>query len=58
MSFLDLGVIPATGKSWKNPKENLTITVGDGKVVKCEVEVPENGWIGGILSQLGVETPQ
>lgn len=55
LSFMGLGIIPVTGKSWRNPKENLTVTLKDGKIVKCEVEVPENGGIGGILTQLGVE---
>lgn len=57
LSFMNLGIIPATGKAWINPKETLTITVGNGQVVKCEVEVPEDGGIGGIMSQLGVQMP-
>ena len=58
LSFMGMGIISATGKSWKNPKENLTVTIRDGKVVKCEVEIPENGGIAGILKQLGVELPK
>lgn len=55
LSFMGLGVIPATNKSWKNPVENLIVVVEDGKVVKCEVDVPADGGIPGIFSQLGVQ---
>ncbi len=54
LSFMGMGVISPTNKSWKNPKESLTVTVQNGKVVKCEVEVPANGGLAGIMSQLGL----
>ena len=55
LSFMGMGVIPATNKSWKNPREEVTVTMRKGKIIKCEVVVPENGGIVGILSQLGIE---
>ena len=58
LSFMGIGIIPATGKKWKNPKENLTVTIIEGKVMRCEVEVPDDGGIAGILTQLGVGSPQ
>ena len=54
LSFMGLGVIPATGKGFKNPREAFTVTVENGKVTKCEVDVPENSGIAGIFAQLGI----
>ncbi len=53
--FMDLGIIPATDKSFKNPKEDIVLTCRDGQVTKCEVAVPEDGGIPGIFAQLGIE---
>ena len=57
LSFLGLGVIPASNKAWKNPKEEMIATIRDGKIAKIEVIVPEGGGIPGILAQLGVSMP-
>lgn len=54
LSFMELGVIKATGKPFKNPREAFTVTCKDGKVVSCEVDVPENSGITGIFAQLGI----
>ncbi|UCH66236.1 MAG: nuclear transport factor 2 family protein [Ignavibacterium sp.] len=58
LSFIGVGVIPATNKSWKNPKEEMIVTTREGKVTKIEVSVPKDGGIPGILSQLGVKMPE
>ena len=50
-------VIPPTGKSFRNPKESFIITVKDGKIARFDVDVPENGGLGNILNQLGVQMP-
>ena len=57
LSFLGLGVIPATNKAWKNPKEEMIVTIRDGKIAEIEVFVPEGGGIHGIFAQLGVGIP-
>jgi hypothetical protein len=57
LSFMGLGIIPATNKAWKNPKEEMIVTLRDGKVANIKVSVPEDGGIPGIMSQLGVQMP-
>ena len=57
LSFLGMGVRPATNVHWKYPKEELIVTLRDGKIAKLEVSVPENGGIAGIMSQLGLSKP-
>ena len=52
LSFMGIGVVPASNKHWKNPTEKLTVTVQNGKVVRCDVEVPADGGIPGILAQI------
>lgn len=54
LTFMGLGVIPATGMTFKNPKEEFVISCRDGQVTKCEVLVPEGSGIAGIFAQLGI----
>ena len=54
---LEFGVIPATNKPWKNPKEEMIVTMRGGKILELEVFVPEGGAFPGILSQLGTSMP-
>ena len=52
LSFMELGVIPATNKAWRNPQETMAVTIRDGKIAELKVTVPDDGGIKGILSQL------
>jgi len=58
LSFMGLGIIPATNISWKNPKEEMIVSLRNGKVANIKVFVPEDGGISGIMSQLGVQIPE
>ena len=57
LTSLNMGVIPATNKSFANPHEHGTVTVKDGKVASWATEPIEGGGLMGILSQLGVKPP-
>ncbi len=57
LTSLNMGVIPATEKSFANPHEHATVTVKGGKVASWAVEPIEGGGVMGILSQLGVKPP-
>ena len=57
LSSMNLGVIPATNKSFINPNERGKMTVRDGKVIAWVVEAIAGGGLMGILGQLGVKSP-
>ena len=57
VSAINLGVIPATNKSFINPHERGKVTVKGGKVTSWIVESIAGGGLMGILSQLGVKSP-
>ena len=57
LTSLNMGVIPATNKSFANPLEHGKATVKGGKIVSWSVEPIEGGGIMGILSQIGVKLP-
>lgn len=54
---LGVGVIPATGKAVQLPEELAVLTITGDKISSLVAEVTEDGGIGGILKQLGVEPP-
>ena len=57
LTSLNMGVIPATNKSFANPQEHGTATVKGDKVVSWAVEPIEGGGVMGILGQIGVKPP-
>lgn len=56
-SAMNLGVIPATNKSFISPHERGKMTVRGGKVTSWIVESIAGGGLMGILGQLGVKSP-
>ena len=57
LSAMGLPTVPATGKSFQLPSEEIAVTVEGGKVTSVVVPVVEGGGVMGILSQLGIEPP-
>lgn len=57
VSAMNMGVIPATKKSFINPHERSKVTVRGGKVTSWVVESIAGGGLRGILGQLGVKVP-
>ena len=57
LTSMNMGVIPATNKSFANPHEHGKITVKDDKIVSWVVEPTEGGGLMGILGKLGVNLP-
>ena len=55
---MDMGVIPATNKSFANPREHGQVTVRGDKIAAWAVEPIEGGGLMGILDQLGVKPPE
>ena len=57
LSAMDMGVIPATGKSFHAAHQHGKVTVRDGKVTTWAMEPTEGAGLMAILGQLGVELP-
>jgi len=57
LTNMNMGMIPATNKSFSNPHEQGTVTVKGNKVVSWEVERTEGGDLKRILDQIGVKLP-
>jgi hypothetical protein len=57
MSAMGMGVVPATNKSFSNPKEHGVMTVESGKITSYEISASEGGGVPGVLKQLGVQPP-
>lgn len=57
VSAMNMGVIPATKKSFVNPHERSKVMVRNGKVTTWVVESLAGGGLMGILGQLGVKSP-
>lgn len=57
VSAMNMGVIPATKKSFANPLEHGKLTVKGDKVTSWAVEPISGGGLMGILGQLGVRVP-
>jgi predicted ester cyclase len=54
LSFMGLGVIPPTGKSFSNPVEEVEGVWDGDQLVSTHVHSQEGGGLMGILTQLGV----
>jgi len=57
LSAIGLPNVPATGKSVKLPREQLTLTVSNGKFTSLSTAATEGAGVMGILSQLGIKAP-
>ena len=55
VSAMNMGVIPATKKSFINPHERGKVTVRGGKVTSWVVESIAGGGLKGIFGQLGIK---
>lgn len=57
LSAMGMGVIPATGIHFSNPKEEGVMTVEDGKITSYHIDAKEGSGVPGILKQIGVQMP-
>jgi SnoaL-like polyketide cyclase len=57
LTAMHMGVIPATGKSFKAAHEHGKVMVRDGKVTSLRNEPTEGAGLMAILGQLGVKVP-
>lgn len=57
LSAMGMGVIPATGKSFSNPKEEGVMTIENGKITSYHIDAKEGSGVLGVLKQIGVEMP-
>jgi len=57
LTAMHMGVIPATGKSFKAARERGKVRVRDGKITSLANEPTEGAGLMAILGQLGIEVP-
>lgn len=57
LTSMDMGMIPATGKSFKAAHEHGMATLRDGKIIAWAMEPTEGAGLMAILGQLGVKIP-
>jgi predicted ester cyclase len=57
LTNMNMGIIPATGKSFSAKHEKTRITVKENKISSWVVEPTEGAGLKAILSQLGVAVP-
>lgn len=57
LTAMGIGLIPATGKAFSNPKEEGLMTIENGKISSYFINSKEESGIPGILKKLGVEVP-
>ena len=57
LTAMHMGVIPATGKSFKAAREHGKAMVRDGKIISLANEPTEGAGLMAILDQLGVKMP-
>jgi predicted ester cyclase len=57
LTSMHMGVIPATGKSFKATHEHGKATLRDGKITAWAMEPTEGAGLMAILGQLGVKIP-
>ncbi len=57
LSALGLPNVPATGKTIKLPREEVTLTVSNGAFTSLSTAATPGAGVMGILSQLGVKVP-
>ena len=57
LSALGMPNVPATGKTVNLPREDITLSVSNGKFTSLTTAATEGAGVMGILSQLGVKAP-
>jgi len=57
LTAMNMGVIPATGKSFKAAHEHGKATLRDGKIAAWAMEPTEGAGLMAILAQLGIKVP-
>ena len=57
LTNMNMGVIPATDKTFSAKPEKTKITVNDDKITSWAVEPPDGAGLIAILDQLGVKVP-
>lgn len=57
LTAMNMGVIPATNKSFAAAHEHGKVTVKDNKVISISFEKTEGAGLMAILGQLGIEIP-
>jgi predicted ester cyclase len=57
LSAVGMPKLPATGKAIKLPREEITLTVSNGRFTSLNSPAIVGGGVMGILSQLGVKVP-
>jgi hypothetical protein len=57
LTSMHMGMIPATGKSFKAAHEHGKATLRDGKIIAWAMEPSEGAGLMAILGQLGVKVP-
>ena len=57
LTAMNMGVIPATGKSFNAALEHGKVRVRDGKIISLANEPTEGAGLMAILGQLGIEVP-
>jgi len=57
LSALGMPNVPATGKTVNLPREEITLSVSNGKFTSLTTAATEGAGVMGILSQLGVKLP-
>jgi predicted ester cyclase len=58
LSFMGMGVIPATGRSFSMAREDGESVVDDGYVVSTHIYPTEGAGLIAILDQLGIKVPR
>jgi predicted ester cyclase len=57
LSFMGMGVIPATGRSFSMAREDGESVIADGYIISTHVQPTEGAGLMAILHQLGIEVP-
>jgi predicted ester cyclase len=57
LSAFGMPNVPATGKTIRLPREEITLTVSNDRFTSLNSPATDGGGVMGILSQLGVELP-
>ena len=57
LTAMNMGVIPATGKTFVATREKIRVTVNDNKITSWVVEPTQGAGVIAILKQLEVEMP-
>ena len=57
LTGMNMGIIPATNKSFSAKLEKTKVTVRDGKIASWDVEPTDGAGLMAILKQLGVAVP-